>query len=95
MTAEATSSTTIVVRWGTVPKLEQNGIIEGYKVVYGGQHLKPEEKIIDNNETFATTLTELKKFYSYNVQVRAYTRLGDGVLSTPYISVQTLEDGKE
>ena len=37
--AEATSSTTIVVKWGTVPKLDQNGIIEGYKVVYAGKDI--------------------------------------------------------
>lgn len=36
VSAIATSSTTIVVEWGTVPKLEQNGILEGYKVVYAG-----------------------------------------------------------
>lgn len=34
--ATATSSTTIVVEWSTVPKMDQNGILEGYKVVYAG-----------------------------------------------------------
>jgi protein sidekick len=33
--ANATSSTTIVVKWGDVPKGNENGIIEGYKVFYG------------------------------------------------------------
>lgn len=37
VTANATSSTTIVVRWKEVPKLHQNGIIEGYKIVYVGK----------------------------------------------------------
>ena len=32
VTAEATSSTTILVQWGTVAKVERNGIIDGYKV---------------------------------------------------------------
>ena len=33
VTAEATSSTTILVQWGTVAKVERNGIIDGYKVL--------------------------------------------------------------
>lgn len=33
--ANATSSTTIVVKWGEVPREHQNGQIEGYKVYYG------------------------------------------------------------
>lgn len=37
VSANATSSTTIVVRWKEVPKIHQNGIIEGYKVVYVGK----------------------------------------------------------
>ncbi|KAK7082429.1 Protein sidekick-2 [Halocaridina rubra] len=39
VSANATSSTTIVVRWEQVPKMHQNGIIEGYKVVYVGSML--------------------------------------------------------
>lgn len=32
VTANATSSTTIVVSWGDVPSDQRNGIIEGFKV---------------------------------------------------------------
>ncbi|XP_037028858.1 protein sidekick isoform X5 [Bradysia coprophila] len=91
--ANTTSSTTIVVRWGEVPKRHRNGQIDGYKVFYGsagrGGVL---HKTIPNNSTFTTTLTELKKFVAYHVQVLAYTRLGDGALSVPPIRVQTFED---
>lgn len=92
VTANATSSTTIVVRWQEVPKIHQNGIIEGYKVVYVGKNMKPQEKVIQNNNTFAATITQLRKYYQYTVQVLAYTRLGDGALSTPPLLVQTHED---
>lgn len=51
-------------------------------------------KDIPKNSTFTTTLTELKKFVQYSIQVLAYSRLGDGVLSTPITRVQTFEDGK-
>lgn len=92
--ANTTSSTTIVVRWGEVAKEHRNGQIEGYKVFYGaGAHRGSVlHKTIGNNATFTTTLTELKKFVVYHVQVLAYTRLGDGALSSPPIRVQTFED---
>ncbi|XP_015923362.1 protein sidekick isoform X2 [Parasteatoda tepidariorum] len=88
----ATSSTTIVVKWGEVPKIHQNGIIEGYKVYYGAKNVPFQYKTIESNNTFTTTLTELRKYTQYSVQVLAFTRIGDGVLSIPPMSVRTFED---
>lgn len=51
-------------------------------------------KDIPSNSTQTTTLTELRKYVQYHIQVSAYTRLGDGALSTPPVHVQTFEDGK-
>ncbi|XP_055298306.1 protein sidekick isoform X12 [Sitodiplosis mosellana] len=91
--ANTTSSTTIVVRWGEVQKEHRNGQIEGYKVFYGAASRGPVlHKTIANNNTYTTTLTELKKFVAYHIQVLAYTRLGDGTLSTPPVRAQTFED---
>ncbi|XP_030078897.1 protein sidekick isoform X10 [Drosophila hydei] len=94
--ANATSSTTVVVRWGEVPRQHRNGQIEGYKVFYAATDriisVPVLHKTIPNNSSFTTTLTELKKYVVYHVQVLAYTRLGDGALSTPPIRVQTFED---
>ncbi|XP_029163396.1 protein sidekick isoform X2 [Nylanderia fulva] len=91
--ANATSSTTILVRWGDVPVEHQNGQIEGFKVYYGANTRSSfQYKNIPSNTTFTTTLTELRKFVQYHVQVLAYTRLGDGALSTPPVRVQTFED---
>jgi len=90
--AEATSSTTILVKWGDVSERHRNGIIEGYKVYFGAKDVPRKFKTIDNNSTKQTTLTELRKFTFYSVQVLAFTRLGDGVLSEPRIQVQTHED---
>lgn len=91
--ANTTSSTTIVVRWGEVPKEHRNGQIEGFKVFYGAVNKGAVlHKTISNNNTFTTTLTELKKFVVYHIQVLAYTRLGDGALSTPSVTSQTSED---
>ncbi|XP_058443924.1 protein sidekick isoform X7 [Malaya genurostris] len=91
--ANATSSTTIVVKWAEVPKEHRNGQIEGFKVFYGSAgrtHVL--HKTIASNATYTTTLTELKKFVQYDIQVLAYTRLGDGMLSSPPVRVQTFED---
>lgn len=91
--ANTTSSTTIVVRWGHVPKEHRNGQIEGFKVFYGAVNRGTVlHKTIANNNTFTTTLTELKKYVVYHIQVLAYTRLGDGALSTPPIAIRTFED---
>lgn len=91
--ANATSSTTIVVRWGDVPVEHQNGQIDGFKVYYGANSRSPfQYKNIPSNTTFTATLTELRKFVQYHVQVLAYTRLGNGALSVPPVRVQTYED---
>lgn len=61
----------------------------------GGRTVYPVQiKDIPKNSTFTTTLTELKKFVQYSIQVLAYSRLGDGMLSTPIARVQTFEDGE-
>ena len=93
MSANATSSTTIVVRWNEVEPLHRNGIIEGYKVYYGALNVPFQYKKVPSNATFTTTLTELRKYTQYSIQVLAYTRIGDGVLSVPPVIVQTFEDG--
>ncbi|XP_039293021.1 protein sidekick isoform X1 [Nilaparvata lugens] len=93
--ANATSSTTILVKWGDVPQEHRNGQIEGFKVFYGMGPRSPhpvQVKDIPSNTTFTTTLTELRKYVVYSIQVLAYTRLGDGALSSPPIRVQTFED---
>lgn len=91
--ANATSSTTIVVKWGDVPREHQNGQIEGFKVYYGSNPRLPfQYKDIPSNTTQTTTLTELRKYIQYHIQVLAYTRLGDGALSNPPVHVRTFED---
>ena len=67
--AIATSSTTILVKWGQVKKMEQNGILEGYKVYYGAKGVPFKYKNIEGNATHQTTLTELKKYTKYAIQV--------------------------
>lgn len=99
VSANATSSTTVVVLWGDIPIQEQNGLIEGYKVCYAALNPppRPDQKKIEcqaitSNQTHTITLTELRKYVVYQIQVLGYTRLGDGELSDPPITVRTFED---
>ncbi|KAK8775217.1 hypothetical protein V5799_031434 [Amblyomma americanum] len=93
VTAKATSSTTVVVSWGSVPRAHRSGVLEGYRVVYqAARESAPTRKHIESNATFTTTLTELRKYTMYTVQVLAYTRVGDGALSVPPVTVTTFED---
>ena len=82
-----------VVRWGAVPEIHCNGIIEGYKIYYGAKNVPFQYKQIPSNTTFKTTLTQLKKFTQYHIQVLAYTRVGDGALCDPPVLIQTWDDG--
>ncbi|XP_050344863.1 protein sidekick isoform X1 [Nymphalis io] len=99
VSAKATSSTTVVVVWGDIPAQDQNGLIEGYKVCYAAvvPPPRPDQKKIEchpisSNQTHTVTLTELRKYVVYQIQVLGYTRLGDGALSDPPVTVRTFED---
>ena len=63
-------------------------------ICIAGKNSKPQEKVIPNNNTFSATITQLRKYYQYAIQVLAYTRLGDGALSSPSLLLQTHEDGE-
>ncbi len=48
----------------------RNGIIEGYKVYYGAKGVPFRFKTVEGNATRQTTLTELRKFAKYAIQVK-------------------------
>ena len=50
--------------------------------------------VLEDSETLSGYVTGLKKFVEYRLQVLAFTRIGDGSLSTPPVIVKTHEDGK-
>ncbi|XP_070580081.1 protein sidekick-2-like isoform X2 [Ptychodera flava] len=95
VTATAVDSTTIRVTWDAVPPSDQNGQLLGYKVRYCESGAIPDEcEFLDteNNASRNADLTDLRKYVQYDIQVLAYTRIGDGQLSEPPIRVRTLED---
>jgi len=48
---------------------------------------------VHSSSVMTFNLTALKKFVIYRIQMLAYTSIGDGVISSPAISVRTFEDG--
>ncbi|XP_053380573.1 protein sidekick-2-like [Mercenaria mercenaria] len=89
------SSTSVNVSWGDVPTLEQNGMILGFKVEYRSseRNIPTQSKDVSGNTTTHVLLENLRKFVTYEIRVLAYTRMGDGVPSSPEIVVQTNADG--
>ena len=45
-------------------------------------------------DTYSTHVMQLKRYRRYQLQVRAFTRIGDGALSSPPRIVRTHEDGE-
>ncbi|XP_071796641.1 protein sidekick-2-like isoform X2 [Asterias amurensis] len=90
--AQATGATTITVTWGPVPKIDQNGAILGYKVLYMYQQSNSGTEVLDVPGEDASTgmVTGLRGYTSYTLTVLAYTRMGDGTSSQAVI-VETEE----
>ncbi|KAL8567567.1 hypothetical protein ACOMHN_054381 [Nucella lapillus] len=93
LSANAVSSTQITVNWNPVPRLEQNGQILGYKVLYKPDHdgAPPMYQEVGGKGSLSVTLASLRKYVRYTIQILAYTRMGDGKLS-PAVKERTDED---
>jgi hypothetical protein len=93
----ALTSTSLQVSWQPPSVSLQNGLLQGYKIYFepiANDNINDNDDI-DTRKTTALTivLTSLKKYSNYSIQVLAFTRMGDGVLSQP-IFCHTEEDGK-
>ena len=91
--ATAISSTEIMVTWGEIPGLDQNGIITDYEV-----QIEPLQFPADISVDLLTTTSlsivviGLQEYVFYNINVRAYTSVGPGPYSDP-VTERTFEDG--
>ncbi|KAF0882889.1 SDK1 protein, partial [Crocuta crocuta] len=94
VSAEAVSSTQILLTWASVPEQDQNGLILGYKVLFRAKDLDPEPRshVVRGNHTQSALLAGLRKFVLYELQVLAFTRIGNGVPSSPLILERTKDD---
>ncbi|XP_036427826.1 protein sidekick-2 [Colossoma macropomum] len=94
VSAFATTSSSILVRWFEVPEPDRNGLILGYKVVYKEKDSDSSLQFwtVEGNSTHSVQLTGLGKYVLYEIQVLAFTRIGDGRPSSPPILERTLDD---
>uniref|UniRef100_A0A452IWN8 Uncharacterized protein n=1 Tax=Gopherus agassizii TaxID=38772 RepID=A0A452IWN8_9SAUR len=94
VSAEAVSSTQILLTWTSVPEPEQNGLILGYKILFKAKDLDSELKtqIVRGNHTQSVLLASLRKYVLYEIQVLAFTRIGDGVPNFPPVIERTKDD---
>nr|XP_006112957.1 protein sidekick-1 isoform X1 [Pelodiscus sinensis]XP_006112958.1 protein sidekick-1 isoform X1 [Pelodiscus sinensis]XP_025034766.1 protein sidekick-1 isoform X1 [Pelodiscus sinensis]XP_025034772.1 protein sidekick-1 isoform X1 [Pelodiscus sinensis]XP_025034774.1 protein sidekick-1 isoform X1 [Pelodiscus sinensis]XP_025034776.1 protein sidekick-1 isoform X1 [Pelodiscus sinensis] len=94
VSAEAVSSTQILLTWTSVPESEQNGLILGYKILFKAKDLdsEPKAQIVRGNHTQSVLLASLRKYVLYEIQVLAFTRIGDGVPNFPPVIERTKDD---
>ena len=72
-----------------------NCILQVYSTAIDGTTIEPDYVQINKSETRTVILKKLRKYTRYTIQVRGYTRIGDGQLSNPARVIRTFEDGKE
>uniref|UniRef100_A0A7N6BWK9 Sidekick cell adhesion molecule 1a n=1 Tax=Anabas testudineus TaxID=64144 RepID=A0A7N6BWK9_ANATE len=93
VTAEAVSSTRILLTWSPVPQAQKNGVVLGYKVLYSRKDSEgpPRVQVAEGEGSTSLLLGVLEKYTVYVLQVLAYTRMGEGPPSSP-ILLRTKED---
>ncbi|NXI91936.1 SDK2 protein, partial [Psophia crepitans] len=94
VSAMATSSSSMVVRWSDIPEADCNGLVLGYKVMYKEKDADARAQfwLAEGNASHSAQLTGLGKYTLYEIRVLAFTRIGDGVPSRPPILERTLDD---
>lgn len=66
------------------------------QILYRAKDLDPEPRshVVRGNHTQSALLAGLRKFVVYELQVLAFTRIGNGVPSSPLILERTKDDSK-
>uniref|UniRef100_A0A665U8E0 Sidekick cell adhesion molecule 1a n=1 Tax=Echeneis naucrates TaxID=173247 RepID=A0A665U8E0_ECHNA len=93
VTAEAVSSTQILLTWAPLPQAQKNGVLLGYKVLYNEKDSDdpPSVQVAEGEGNMSLLLKSLQKYTVYVLQVLAYTQMGNGPLSNS-ILLRTKED---
>uniref|UniRef100_G1KQC3 Sidekick cell adhesion molecule 2 n=1 Tax=Anolis carolinensis TaxID=28377 RepID=G1KQC3_ANOCA len=95
ISALATTSTSMLVRWNDIPEGDRNGLVLGYKVGFGNKKdsdARAQFWLVEGNASRSAQLIGLGKYVLYEIRVLAFTRIGDGVPSNPPILERTLDD---
>ncbi|KAH8272141.1 hypothetical protein KR018_002177, partial [Drosophila ironensis] len=95
----ALTAQNIQVLWQSPPKDQCHGVIQGYKIFYESINVHNEYTNRETKITSAlnTVLHGLLPFTNYSVEVLAFTRAGEGTLSTPIscITEEAVPDAPE
>ena len=93
----AITSTIVTAAWQLPPTDSRNGVIKGFKLFIDriGSDEKPDVHLIgvSNASVYTKNVTGLQEFTEYELQVLAYTSVGNGPKSSVQF-VKTKEDGK-
>ena len=93
VTGHSASSTSILVSWGQVPFLDQNGVILSYTVTYRALPSGSSQTKNVPAPANHTTLSGLNEYTNYSITVFASTSKGSVNQSTPIVVI-TDEDSK-
>lgn len=76
--------------------LSRNRLHVMLQILYRAKDLDPEPRshVVRGNHTQSALLAGLRKFVVYELQVLAFTRIGNGVPSLPLILERTKDDSK-
>ncbi|XP_032241204.2 uncharacterized protein LOC5515526 isoform X2 [Nematostella vectensis] len=85
--------TSVVLKWGSVPRDNRNGKIIGYHVIYKPIKIGYQD-VTDKSPTHMsippdvteTRLAGLEPFSAYEISIRAFTSIGNGPMSKPIIA---------
>uniref|UniRef100_A0A8B9PED0 Sidekick cell adhesion molecule 2 n=1 Tax=Apteryx owenii TaxID=8824 RepID=A0A8B9PED0_APTOW len=94
VSALATTSSSMLVRWNDIPEADCNGLILGYKVMYKEKDSEARARfwLVEGNASRSAQLAGLREYVLYEIRVLAFTRIGDGVPSRPPVLERTLDD---
>jgi len=86
------SSTSLLVAWEQLPEDQVNGILLGYKVAYS-KYGEIDARKQNVSTMMSFIISGLDKFTVYQVNVSAFTRVGNG--PEAIVSASTDQDGEE
>ena len=89
--SQVIDSHTLLLSWEDLPLEHTNGIVQGYIVTIVEQETGREFSY--SSVISMLTVTSLHPAYSYEWNVTAFTRIGEGPASFPPNRIQTSEDG--